>query len=155
MERFTSFLRNPFSFLFTSKGSEERIAVYIVREQSQIVIVCWASSTGTGGEEAEARGFDVVSDTPAVVIDEYWSAGKRDLAAPYRLLLSVVSREAARRSAALLVHCGSDQGALQKELELRGFRKKFQTTRYKIFSRIRRQSVSQYPENSFHSSPLL
>lgn len=35
MERFTSFLRNPFSFLFTSKGSEERIAVYIVREHKR------------------------------------------------------------------------------------------------------------------------
>ena len=32
MERLTSFLRNPFSFLFASKRSEERIAVYIVRE---------------------------------------------------------------------------------------------------------------------------
>ena len=28
----TSFLRNPFSFLFASKSGEDRVAVYIVRE---------------------------------------------------------------------------------------------------------------------------
>jgi hypothetical protein len=32
MERLTAFLRNPFSFLFASKSSEERVAVYVTRE---------------------------------------------------------------------------------------------------------------------------
>ncbi len=35
MERLTSFLRNPFSFLFASKSGEERVAVYIVREHKR------------------------------------------------------------------------------------------------------------------------
>ncbi len=129
--------------------------VYIVRENSQIVIVCWASSTGKDGEEPEALGLHMVSDTPTVVIDESWSARNRDLAAAYRLLLSVVASDAARRNAALLVHCGPEQGVLREELERQGFRRKFQTTRYKIFSRFRRHWVSRYPENGLHSSRLV
>jgi len=129
--------------------------VYIVREQSQIVMICWASSTGSDGEEPEAQGFDMVPNTPAVVIDESWSARTSDLAAAYRLLLFVVAREAARRNADLLVHCGPEQGVLRKELERQGFRRKFQTTRYKIFSRFRRHWVSRYPENGLHSSRLV
>ena len=129
--------------------------VYVVRENSQIVIVCWASSTGKDGEEPEALGLHMVSDTPTVVIDESWSARNRDLAAAYRLLLSVVASEAARRNAALLVHCGPEQGVLREELERQGFRRKFQTTRYKIFSRFRRHWVSRYPENGLHSSRLV
>jgi hypothetical protein len=35
VERLTAFLRNPFSFLFASKSSEDRIAVYIVREHKR------------------------------------------------------------------------------------------------------------------------
>ncbi len=35
MERLTSFLRNPFSFLFASKSGEDRVAVYIVREHKR------------------------------------------------------------------------------------------------------------------------
>jgi hypothetical protein len=35
VERLTSFLRNPFSFLFASKSGEERVAVYIVREHKR------------------------------------------------------------------------------------------------------------------------
>ena len=35
MERLTAFLRNPFSFLFASKGAEERVAVYILREHKR------------------------------------------------------------------------------------------------------------------------
>jgi len=35
VERLTAFLRNPFSFLFASKGSEERVAVYILREHKR------------------------------------------------------------------------------------------------------------------------
>ena len=31
----SSFLRNPFSFLFATKGAEERVAVYIVREHGR------------------------------------------------------------------------------------------------------------------------
>lgn len=35
MGRFGSFFRNPFSFLFQPKGSEERVAAYIVREHDR------------------------------------------------------------------------------------------------------------------------
>jgi hypothetical protein len=35
VERLTSFLRNPFSFLFASKSGEDRVAVYIVREHKR------------------------------------------------------------------------------------------------------------------------
>lgn len=35
MERLTAFVRNPFSFLFASKGGEDRVAVYIVREHKR------------------------------------------------------------------------------------------------------------------------
>ena len=35
MERLTTFLRNPFSFLFASKSGEERVAVYVVREHKR------------------------------------------------------------------------------------------------------------------------
>ena len=35
MARLTSLLRNPFSFLFTTKGAEERVAIYIVREHQR------------------------------------------------------------------------------------------------------------------------
>jgi hypothetical protein len=33
--RLNSFFRNPFSFLFQPKGSEERVAAYIVREHDR------------------------------------------------------------------------------------------------------------------------
>jgi hypothetical protein len=33
--RLTSFLRNPFAFLFATKGAEERVAVYIIREHDR------------------------------------------------------------------------------------------------------------------------
>jgi hypothetical protein len=32
VERLTSFLRNPFSFLFASTRKEERVAQYVIRE---------------------------------------------------------------------------------------------------------------------------
>jgi hypothetical protein len=35
VERLTTFLRNPFSFLFASKSGEERVAAYIVREHKR------------------------------------------------------------------------------------------------------------------------
>jgi hypothetical protein len=35
VERLTAFLRNPFSFLFASKGAEERVAVYVIREHKR------------------------------------------------------------------------------------------------------------------------
>ena len=35
MKRTTTFLRNPFSFLFASKSGEERVAVYVVREHKR------------------------------------------------------------------------------------------------------------------------
>ena len=35
MARLSSFLRNPFSFLFASSGKEDRIAVYVIREHER------------------------------------------------------------------------------------------------------------------------
>ena len=35
MERLTTFLRNPFSFLFASRGAEDRVAVYVTREHKR------------------------------------------------------------------------------------------------------------------------
>ena len=35
MARFSSFLRNPFSFLFAGSSKEERIAAYIIREHDR------------------------------------------------------------------------------------------------------------------------
>jgi hypothetical protein len=33
--RFRSFLRNPFSFLFTGSSKEERLAAYVIREHDR------------------------------------------------------------------------------------------------------------------------
>jgi hypothetical protein len=33
--RLTSFLRNPFSFLFTASAAEDRVAAYVVREHGR------------------------------------------------------------------------------------------------------------------------
>jgi hypothetical protein len=33
--RLSAFLRNPFSFLFTRSGKEERVATYVVREHER------------------------------------------------------------------------------------------------------------------------
>ncbi len=35
MARFSSFLRNPFSFLFARSGKEDRVSAYIVREHER------------------------------------------------------------------------------------------------------------------------
>ena len=35
MARLSSFLRNPFSFLFASSAKEDRIAVYVIREHER------------------------------------------------------------------------------------------------------------------------
>ncbi|HEY6835626.1 MAG TPA: hypothetical protein VI142_04065 [Gaiellaceae bacterium] len=35
MVRLTSFLRNPFSFLFARSGKEERLATYVIREHER------------------------------------------------------------------------------------------------------------------------
>ena len=35
MIRFSSFLRNPFSFLFAGSSKEERIAAYLIREHDR------------------------------------------------------------------------------------------------------------------------
>lgn len=35
MARLSSFLRNPFSFLFARSGKEERVAAYIIREHER------------------------------------------------------------------------------------------------------------------------
>lgn len=127
---------------------------YVAQEKSQVVILCWASGTAQGAAEEGPR-VGSTAGVPGLVIDESWSARNRDLGAPYRLLLSVVAREAASRRADLLVHCGSHQKSLRKELERMSFRRKFQSIRYKIFSHFRRQSVSQYPEGGFRPSHLV
>ena len=35
MARFSSFLRNPFSFLFARSGKEDRVSAYIIREHER------------------------------------------------------------------------------------------------------------------------
>ena len=35
MDRLSAFLRNPFSFLFTTRSAEERASAYIVREHDR------------------------------------------------------------------------------------------------------------------------
>ena len=35
MANFSSFLRNPFSFLFATRSADERVATYIVREHDR------------------------------------------------------------------------------------------------------------------------
>ena len=35
MVRLSGFLRNPFSFLFTRSGKEERVATYVIREHER------------------------------------------------------------------------------------------------------------------------
>ena len=35
MSRLGSLFRNPFSFLFTTKGAEERVAAYVIREHER------------------------------------------------------------------------------------------------------------------------
>jgi hypothetical protein len=35
MVRLTSFLRNPFSFMFTRSSAEERVATYVIREHER------------------------------------------------------------------------------------------------------------------------
>ena len=35
MGRLGSFFRNPFSFLFATKGAEERVAAYVIREHER------------------------------------------------------------------------------------------------------------------------
>ena len=35
MARLSSFLRNPFSFLFAGSGKEDRIAAYVIREHGR------------------------------------------------------------------------------------------------------------------------
>ncbi len=35
MGRFGDFFRNPFSFLFATKGAEERVAAYVIREHDR------------------------------------------------------------------------------------------------------------------------
>jgi CelD/BcsL family acetyltransferase involved in cellulose biosynthesis len=127
---------------------------YVARMNSRVVILCWASST-----EDEAAGANPQSgSTPgaaALVLDEYWSASDHDISSSYHQLLSVLVREAASQNASLLVHCSSHQRWLRLELERLGFRPRFQSTRYKIFSHFRRQSVAPYPENIFRPHQLV
>ena len=124
--------------------------VYITRQKGKVAIVCWAACDPVQATGAPRLG--ITPNSPAIVIDEFWSAPERDLTAAYCALLSVLTREAAVRRADLLVHCGADQPCLRKELERRGFVPRFQTIQYKILSRFRRDSVSEYPNKSLHSS---
>jgi CelD/BcsL family acetyltransferase involved in cellulose biosynthesis len=127
--------------------------VYIAREKSQIVSVCWVSSPEDAVEGTASR-LGINPSIPAMVIDEFWSVRDRDITAAYRLLLSVLTCDAAGRRSDLLVHCSSDQPLLRRELERRGFLPKFQTIHYKVLSRFRRDSVSQYPKTPISSSQL-
>jgi hypothetical protein len=91
--------------------------------------------------------MEATPGTPAVLVDEYWSARARDLSLSYRLLLSILTREAACRKADLLVHCASNQPALRMELERQSFAPRFHTTRRSILGR-QREFISRYRENS-------
>jgi CelD/BcsL family acetyltransferase involved in cellulose biosynthesis len=109
--------------------------VYIAREKSRIMIVCWASSSESGAAgPIPQRGSTPAA--PALVTDEWWSASDRDTSASYRLLLSVLAREAANQNASLLVCCGSRQRLLRRELESLGFRLSY-SLRYRILSNSR------------------
>jgi len=128
--------------------------VYITREKSLVTVVCWASSSADVAADPHSPRLGITPSTPAIVIDELWSARERDLTASYRVLLSALSGDAASRKADLLVHCGSDQPTLRKELERQGFLPRFQTIHYRILNHFRRDSISKYPSRSIHSSQL-
>ena len=125
---------------------------YITREKGIVAILCWAAFNAGQATGAQTSRLGITPSSPAIVVDEFWSARDRDLSSSYRALLSVLSREAAGRSADLLVHCGPDQPCLRRELERRDFQPRFQTIQYQILNRFRRDSISKYPEQQ---SPLL
>jgi len=126
---------------------------YIARDKSEVLVLCWASSTAS--EAPEDAPLSPAPDAPALVIEEAWSSNKSGVSGAYGMMLAFLAREAAKQSADLLVHCSSRQPALRKELERLGFRPKFQSTRYKLFSHFRHQSVSRYPESSLHPPQLV
>ena len=78
MVRFSSFLRNPFSFLFAGSSKEQRIAAYLIREHDrgrrldEIVEDPYIRNRATARELArllerpeviEALGRDTVTET--------------------------------------------------------------------------------------------
>jgi CelD/BcsL family acetyltransferase involved in cellulose biosynthesis len=126
--------------------------VYIVRENSDVVSVCWASGPAEAAAAPGTARIGIAASTPAIVIDELWSIRDRDLSASYRLLLSVLAREASRQKANILVYCSSEQPALRRELEHQGSRPTFRITRYRALGRLQRESVRPYPANSSYSA---
>ena len=63
--RFSSFLRNPFSFLFAGSSKEGRIAAYVIREHDRLLMGgVWAevtlrydsSAAADGGRDRRCRG---------------------------------------------------------------------------------------------------
>jgi len=126
--------------------------VYIVREKSDVVSASWASSPADAEAGPGTARIGIAASTPAIVVDEFWSIRDRDLSASYRLLLSVLARNASSLKANLLVYCSSDQAALRRELQRQGFFPKFQITRYRAFGRLERESVRPHPANSSYSA---
>jgi hypothetical protein len=112
---------------------------YIVRQKSQVVILCWISNS-TVPANASAQSPCAKPDTAVMVMDECWSA-RGDISASYRQLLSVLARAAGSKKANLLIHCSADQPALRSELERQGFLPSCQIIRYKFLGRFRRDSV--------------
>lgn len=123
------------------KRLKEGDRVYAARENSRVVLLCWISAT------VQAQAEEALGATSALVIEQCWSADDPSSASAFSALLSVIAGEARNSHAALLVHCGAHQRNLRAELNRHGFRPRFQSTRYQILHRFRRQSVSRYPEN--------
>jgi CelD/BcsL family acetyltransferase involved in cellulose biosynthesis len=129
--------------------------VYIVRERSLPVIVCWLASIGTDGAGSEVSETGSCFDFPALVLEESWNDGGRDLSLIYRFLIPFFCTEAVKQNAELLVHCAADQKLLRQDLELSGFRPKFQSTRYKLLGNFRHCSISAYPRNLAQSRSVV
>jgi hypothetical protein len=81
-------------------------------------------------------------------MEEFWSERGCDLSASYKLLLSVVMKEAAAEKADLLVRCRSDQIDLQRELDCRGFSRSSQAVLQERSTRFKRECSSEYAERN-------
>ena len=121
--------------------------LYVVREKGSVVLLCWVSGWSGAAADSATPRMEATPGTPAVLVDEYWRARDRDLSLSYRLLLSILTREAACHKSDLLVHCASNQPALRMELERQSFAPRFHTTRRSILGR-QREFISRYRENS-------
>jgi len=121
--------------------------VYVVRQKSCVVILCWVNSTLPTTACCTQSPY-VKPSTSAMVVHECWGRRNSDTAASYQLLLSVLGCEAVSKKANLLIHCGSDQPGLRSELERQGFLPRCQITRYNILRRFCHDSVLVYPRNA-------